>query len=87
MDLKNFVKSLARDERNHFALQAGTTPGHLRNVMYGCSPVPPAMAVAIERLSGGQVTRQELRPADWADIWPELQPAKRQVRTRQRQPR
>lgn len=26
----------------------------------------------IERLTGGQVTRRDLRPEDWARIWPEL---------------
>lgn len=28
--------------------------------------------VSIERATGGQVTRQDLRPNDWADVWPEL---------------
>lgn len=27
----------------------------------------------IERLTGGQVTRRDLRPHDWREIWPELQ--------------
>ena len=27
---------------------------------------------AIERATGGQVTRQDLRPHDWHLIWPEL---------------
>jgi DNA-binding transcriptional regulator YdaS (Cro superfamily) len=87
MDLKNFVKSLPQGEREHFALEAGTTPGHLRNVMYGYSLASPAVAVSIERLSDGQVTRQELRPDDWADIWPELAQAKRPARARQQRVR
>ena len=29
--------------------------------------------VAIEKATGAQVTRQELRPDDWAGIWPELE--------------
>jgi len=28
--------------------------------------------VALEHATGGAVTRQELRPADWQQIWPEL---------------
>ena len=87
MDLKTFINSMDAARREHFATEAGTTLGHLRNVMYGYSPAAPAMAVAIERLSDGQVTRQELRPTDWADIWPELLPANRPTRARQRQPR
>lgn len=27
---------------------------------------------AIERATAGAVTRKDLRPNDWADIWPEL---------------
>jgi hypothetical protein len=28
--------------------------------------------VPIERATDGEVTRRDLRPADWGDIWPEL---------------
>lgn len=72
MDLKTYVKSLPVGERDDFALAVGTTPGHLRNIMYGCSLASPAIAVAIERLSGGQVSRRELRPDDALAIWPDL---------------
>ena len=34
--------------------------------------VPIQHCAAIERISGGTVTRQELRPDDWQRIWPEL---------------
>lgn len=32
----------------------------------------PEYCVAIERATGGRVTRRDLRPADWSRIWPEL---------------
>lgn len=32
----------------------------------------PEYCVAIERATGGKVTRRDLRPDDWAAIWPEL---------------
>jgi DNA-binding transcriptional regulator YdaS (Cro superfamily) len=35
-------------------------------------PVPPKQCVRIELLTAGRVSRRELRPADWRDIWPEL---------------
>lgn len=35
-------------------------------------PVPPKQCVRIEALTGGQVTRCDLRPSDWREIWPEL---------------
>ncbi len=34
--------------------------------------VPYEKCPAIERLTGGKVTRQQLRPDDWAEMWPEL---------------
>lgn len=38
----------------------------------GKKPIPIQHMTAIERFTGGAVTRQQMRPADWADIWPEL---------------
>lgn len=32
----------------------------------------PLNCVAIEKATEGQVTRKDLRPHDWASIWPEL---------------
>ena len=37
-------------------------------------PIPVEHGAAIERATGGQVTRQELFPDTWARIWPELAP-------------
>lgn len=35
------------------------------------------LGAAIEKASGGRLTRQQLRPDDWQAIWPELaQPSK-----------
>ena len=34
-------------------------------------PVPVQYCVAIERATGGKVTRRDLRPDDWHLIWPE----------------
>ena len=47
----------------------------IRNVAYwtsGKRPFPPKHCVAIERISKGQITRQLLRPDDFADYWPDL---------------
>lgn len=38
----------------------------------GTRPVPPDVAVAIERASDGAVRRWDLREADWYRIWPEI---------------
>lgn len=38
----------------------------------GKKAVPVARCAAIERVTEGAVTRQDLRPDDWHLIWPEL---------------
>lgn len=38
----------------------------------GARPIPVAHMARIEELTGGYVTRKDLRPDDWHDIWPEL---------------
>ena len=38
----------------------------------------PVNCVAIEQATGGKVTRKDLRPHDWASIWPELAAAPEQ---------
>lgn len=72
MDLKTYLGSLKPDERDPFAVSCGTTPGHMRNVMYRQKSCAPDLAVCIERESKGAVTRRDLRPDDWHRIWPEL---------------
>lgn len=39
----------------------------------GKRPVPIGHGAAIEQFTDGAVTRQQMFPADWARIWPELQ--------------
>lgn len=39
---------------------------------YGNRQPDPANCVAIERATGGAVSRRKLRPNDWWLIWPEL---------------
>ena len=36
------------------------------------TPIRAEFCAAIERATGGAVTRKELRPDDWRLIWPEL---------------
>lgn len=47
----------------------------------------PASCVALERESNGAITRPELRPHDWQDIWPELTDRRAGVDRRKRKRR
>lgn len=70
--LKNFLKPMPMAERRTFARRCGTTYAFLRNIMYGQRLPGEKLCVALERESGGAVTRQSMRRDDWHLIWPEL---------------
>ena len=76
MKFKSYFFGLAPVDRKAFAEKVGTSVGHLNNFSYGSTKLAPAICVAIEKASMKAVTRQELRPDDWLDIWPELAPAR-----------
>lgn len=71
--LLQFFNSLDVDGRADFLLCAQTSEGYIRKACSVGQALGPALCSAIERASGGAVTRQDLRPHDWQDIWPELQ--------------
>lgn len=71
--LKRFLSSLTVAERKDFAYRCGTSWPFLRNVSYGYRQAGEKLCVRIELESKGVVTRRDLRPDDWMDIWPELQ--------------
>ena len=50
----------------------GISPAYAWQLKKGMRPLKPTHCVAIERATGGTVTRKDLRPNDWQDIWPEL---------------
>lgn len=52
--------------------QTGTTRGHLRQIAYANRQASAEVAARLESATGGLVTRKQLRPDDWAVIWPEL---------------
>lgn len=50
----------------------GVTAAAVSQWIKGMRPVPPKHCVSIERATAGAVTRRDLRPDDWQEIWPEL---------------
>lgn len=66
---------LRRQKRGSLAKLAAILGAHAPDVSrwaQGTRPVPEKAAVAIERATGGEVMRWDLRTADWFEIWPEL---------------
>lgn len=54
------------------AASIGVSPVLVSQWSTGPRLPPIERCVAIERATDGQVTRRDLRPDDWQDIWPEL---------------
>lgn len=50
----------------------GVKPVVISRWSSGAKPVPVERCLAIERITGGLVSRRDLRPKDWHEIWPEL---------------
>lgn len=67
-----------RTKKTVFARAIKVSPSLLHQWLRGIRPIAIQHGAAIERASGGAVTRKELFPDTWADIWPELKssPAK-----------
>jgi len=73
MKLRAYLDSLPHGGVAVFAKKLGfDSPAMLYQIAKGLRPCNPALAVKIEHESDFQVTRPELRPDDWRDIWPEL---------------
>ena len=51
---------------------AGIAPAFVYQIAHGRRRASPALARRIEDETSGAVTRRDLRPTDWGDIWPEL---------------
>lgn len=70
MNLKEYT-----DQHTQIALAKAieAAPSFVNQWVKGNRPIPAAYCVAIERVTGGQVTRQELRPDDYWLVWPDLQ--------------
>ncbi|OXJ16312.1 transcriptional regulator [Burkholderia sp. HI2500] len=72
MDLKTYLSSLERGGASKLADEIGVSASFLSQMASGASSISPARCVLIEKATGAAVSRRDLRPDDWQDIWPEL---------------
>jgi len=70
--LKTYLNSLTPDEQDAFAIKCGTSIGYMRKAITKNTKLGPILSVKIEQNSNGVVTRKDLHPDDWGQIWPEL---------------
>ena len=69
--LLQYINSMTPVDRLLFAGRCGTSENYLRKACSVGQVLGPALCVSIERASGGEVRRADLR-SDWPLIWPEL---------------
>ena len=75
MAVMNKFKSWAEAERGRISAVArhiGAPTSYANNMVHGKKPVPIHHAAAIEKFTGGAVTRKDMFPDSWERIWPEL---------------
>ncbi len=70
--LKSLLRQMTLEEQAQFCFACGTTLGYMRKALSVGAIFRPALCVSIEQESKGLVTRRDLHPDDWQDIWPEL---------------
>lgn len=70
--LRIYLNSKTPQEQKDFAEACKTSVGYLRKAISESSLLNPLTCVLIELKSSGEVTRKDLRPDDWPEIWPEL---------------
>lgn len=71
MDLKSYLDNLPRGGMTEFSASMGVSKSYLSQLASGRAPISPQRCVQIEKISGGAVSRRDLRD-DWHLIWPEL---------------
>ena len=70
----NLIDWLKQEHGRQAALarHLGIKPPQVADWISRDKPVPIVHMAAIEEFTCGCVTRKEMRPGDWARIWPEL---------------
>ena len=70
MDLKDYCS--IRGNQAKLSKKTGIAPSFINQMARGLKPVPVRYAALIEECTCGQVSRKDMFPKDWRDIWPEL---------------
>ena len=72
MNLSTYLSQKGRGAATRLAADIGAHLPDVSDWANGKRPIPVKAAVAIEEATGQAVTRKEMFPCDWQDIWPEL---------------
>lgn len=71
-ELRKLLNSMTPHDQRVFSARCGTTVGYLRKAISTRQQLRAELCVRVERESSLSVTRKDLHPNDWHEIWPEL---------------
>lgn len=72
MNLKTYLSQQERGSATKLAKQLSISISYLSQITAGTCAVSPGRCIEIEKATSGLVSRKDLRPSDWEQIWPEL---------------
>lgn len=72
MNLTNYLSKAPRGTAIALARTLDVSQPTVSDWVTGKKPIPAERCWPIERATAGAVTRKDLRPDDWQEIWPEL---------------
>ncbi len=72
MQLKEYFSEADRGEQKELSNILGVSPSQMSQMISGITAISEERCVIIERFTKGKVSRKDLRPNNWAAIWPEL---------------
>lgn len=70
--LHTYITAQPRGALRKLARAIGAHEPDVSRWSKGLRPIPFHHAAAIEKATGGEVTRQDMFPVTWAVLWPEL---------------
>jgi len=70
MNLKEYLNK--HESPSSLAKRTGIVSVSIINWSNGKRPIPIPRCTQLEIATGGKITRKDLRPNDWSEIWPEL---------------
>lgn len=71
MDLRGYCAN-NYGKQSDIARKIGVSCSYMNQMVTGYRPIPVEYCARIELATDGTVTRKDLRPDDWQEIWPEL---------------
>lgn len=72
MQLKEYFSKEGRGKQKELAEFLDVSISYMSQMVAGSTAISEERCVLIEKFTNGKVSRKDLRPDNWAAIWPEL---------------